>query len=64
MFNNRREILAMKRFIAVLSSLLVLPAFAEVMPTYYYEETMEYADENEAAAANETSKTPDFRYSS
>lgn len=42
---NRREVFDMKRFIAVLSSLLVLPAFAEVAPAYYYEEIMEYADE-------------------
>ena len=36
----------MKRFIAVLSSLLVLPAFAEIAPAYYYEELMaQYAEE-------------------
>ena len=36
----------MKRFIAVLSSLLVLPAFAEVAPIYY-DEIIEYSeDEN------------------
>lgn len=36
----------MKRFVAVLSSLLVLPAFAEVAPAYFYEEMMaQYADE-------------------
>ena len=34
----------MKRFIAVLSSLLVLPAFAEVAPSYY-EDVIEYTDE-------------------
>ena len=34
----------MKRFIAVLSSLLVLPAFAEVAPVYY-DEIVEYTDE-------------------
>ena len=34
----------MKRFIAVLSGLLVLPAFAEVAPIYY-DEVIEYADE-------------------
>ena len=34
----------MKRFIAVLSSLLVLPAFAEVAPTYY-DEVIEYSEE-------------------
>ena len=34
----------MKRFIVVLSSLLVLPAFAEVAPVYY-EDTFEYADD-------------------
>lgn len=35
----------MKRFIAVLSGLLVLPAFAEIAPAYYYEEMLEYSDE-------------------
>ena len=36
----------MKRLIAVLSGLLVLPAFAEVAPEYYYAELMaQYADE-------------------
>ena len=36
----------MKRLIAVLSGLLVLPAFAEIAPQYYYEELMaQYADE-------------------
>ena len=36
----------MRRFVAVLSSLLVLPAFAEVAPAYFYEEMMaQYADE-------------------
>ncbi len=34
----------MKRFITVLSSLLVLPAFAEVAPVYY-EENVEYTDD-------------------
>lgn len=34
----------MKRFITVLSSLLVLPAFAEVAPVYY-EDIVEYTDE-------------------
>ena len=34
----------MKRFIAVLSGLLVLPAFAEVAPVYY-DEIVEYADD-------------------
>jgi len=34
----------MKRFIAVLSSLLVLPAFAEVAPIYY-EDIVEYTDD-------------------
>ncbi len=36
----------MKRLIFVLSSLLVLPAFAEIAPEYYYEEMMaQYANE-------------------
>lgn len=36
----------MKRLIAVLSGLLVLPAFAEIAPAYYYEELMaQYADQ-------------------
>ncbi len=43
----------MKRFIAVLSGLLVLPAFAEVAPAYYYEEVMEYSDEYSAPAEEE-----------
>ena len=34
----------MKRFVAVLSGLLTLPAFAEVMPVYY-DEVIEYAEE-------------------
>lgn len=34
----------MKRFISVLSGLLVLPAFAEVAPVYY-DEVVEYADD-------------------
>lgn len=50
---NRREVFAMKRFIAVLSGLLVLPAFAEVAPAYYYEEIMEYADEYADPAVTE-----------
>ncbi len=48
----------MKRFIAVLSSLLVLPAFAEVAPIYY-EDLVEYSDtelpaEEEVTAEEET----------
>lgn len=43
--NNRREEFAMKRFIAVLSGLLVLPAFAEVAPVYY-DDVIEYTDED------------------
>lgn len=44
----------MKRFIAVLSSLLVLPAFAEVAPAYYFEEiTEEYAEPVEEETAKE-----------
>ena len=34
----------MKRFIAVLSGILVLPAFAEVAPVYY-DEIVEYTDD-------------------
>ena len=49
----------MKRFIAVLSSLLVLPAFAEIAPAYYYEELMaQYADEMpEAEVTNDQNVT-------
>ena len=49
----------MKRFIAVLSSLLVLPAFAEIAPAYYYEELMaQYADEiPEAEVTNDQNVT-------
>ena len=36
----------MKRLFAVIAGLLVLPAFAEVAPAYYYEELMaQYADQ-------------------
>ena len=45
----------MKRFIAVLSGILVLPAFAEVAPVYY-DEIVEYTDEmlnDEEIAATE-----------
>ncbi len=44
----------MKRFIAVLSGLLVLPAFAEVAPIYY-DEIVEYTDEmiNESDIPND-----------
>ena len=47
----------MKRFVAVLSSLLVLPAFAEVVPVYY-DEVIEYAEEEIPAEelAEESSK--------
>ncbi len=38
----------MKRFIAVLSGLLVLPAFAEVAPIYY-DEVIEYSDTEDVA---------------
>ena len=34
----------MKRLIVVLSGLLVLPAFAEVAPAYYYDDVIEYSD--------------------
>lgn len=37
------KVLAMKRFIAVLSGLLVMPAFAEVAPVYY-DEVTEFSD--------------------
>ncbi|MBS7386552.1 MAG: hypothetical protein KIG73_02460, partial [Alphaproteobacteria bacterium] len=47
----------MKRFIAVLSGLLVLPAFAEVAPVFY-DGVIEYSDEEpsgeEIDAATET----------
>lgn len=49
----------MKRFITVLSSLLVLPAFAEVAPVYY-EDIVEYTDEmieDENATQDETKST-------
>lgn len=49
----------MKRFITVLSSLLVLPAFAEVAPVYY-EDIVEYTDEmieDKNAAQDETKST-------
>ena len=48
----------MKRFIAVLSGLLVLPAFAEVAPVYY-DEIVEYTDEmiDEAEQPVEATKT-------
>ena len=45
----------MKRFIAVLSSLLVLPAFAEVVPAYYYEDVMEYNEEYSDTTPNDSS---------
>lgn len=46
----------MKRFVAVLSSLLVLPAFAEVAPIYY-DEIIEYA-EDEISDANAAETSP------
>ncbi len=50
----------MKRFITVLASLLVLPAFAEVAPVYY-DEIVEYTDEMiddmDAVEAEETQVT-------
>ena len=45
----------MKRFIAVLSSLLVLPAFAEVAPVFY-DEVIEYTDEEIVDANDETAE--------
>lgn len=41
---KKGRVFAMKRFISVLSSLLVLPAFAEVAPVYY-DDVVEYTDE-------------------
>lgn len=52
--------LHMKRFITVLSSLLVLPAFAEVAPVYY-DEIVEYTDDMidaEDYAAEEEAQQP------
>lgn len=46
----------MKRFVAVLSSLLVLPAFAEVAPIYY-DEIIEYA-EDEISDTNAAETSP------
>ena len=48
----------MKRFITVLSSLLVLPAFAEVAPVYY-DDFIEYSDElnNDENIAKEEQQT-------
>ncbi|MBO5946989.1 MAG: hypothetical protein J6Q44_02490 [Alphaproteobacteria bacterium] len=43
----------MKRFVAVLSGLLVLPAFAEVAPVYY-DEVIEYTDEEMPVEETET----------
>lgn len=45
----------MKRFVAVLSSLLVLPAFAEVVPVYY-DEVIEYTEEE--IPTEEVAETP------
>ena len=42
----------MKRFIAVLSGLLVLPAFAEVAPVYYDEISEEIVNEDVAPEAD------------
>lgn len=42
---NEEGISYMKRFIAVLSGLLIMPAFAEVAPMYYYEDAIEYTDD-------------------
>ena len=42
---NRKKDFRMKRWIAVLSSLLVLPAYAEVRPVFY-DETIDYMDED------------------
>lgn len=47
----------MKRLIAVISGLLVLPAFAEVAPAYYYEDVIEYSDELVAPAEEATETT-------
>ena len=45
----------MKRLIAVLSGLLVLPAFAEVAPIYY-DDTIEYSDMEMGNADDASSK--------
>ncbi len=45
----------MKRLIAVISGLLVLPAFAEVVPQYYFDEMLEYADEEMTQGVEEDS---------
>ena len=52
----------MKRFICVLSGLLILPAFAEVAPVYY-DDVVEYTDEmleaeDEAVEQQETAAAP------
>lgn len=56
----------MKRLIVVLSGLLVLPAFAEVAPAYYYEDVLEYADQDYAdeMSSNDTDETQDLDYES
>ncbi len=56
----------MKRLIAVLSGLLVLPAFAEVAPAYYYEDVLEYADPDYAdeMLPNDTDETQNLDYES
>lgn len=56
----------MKRLIAVLSGLLVLPAFAEVAPAYYYEDVMEYADQDYAdeMLSNDVDETQNLDYES
>ena len=50
----------MKRFIAVLSGLLVLPAFAEVAPVYY-DETIEFTDDMLDADTEEYSDVQDTK---
>lgn len=53
----RKGDFTMKRFIAVLSGLLVLPAFAEVAPVFY-DEIVEYTDEMLNADDAEYSEVP------
>lgn len=54
----------MKRFIAVLSGLLVLPAFAEVVPANYYDDQLQYTDEmqtDESSVDDTTTQVQDVQ---